>query len=55
VDYAEDHHDISVLELNNFKTHRFTSRIYDMSHLDTLILSHNKLTRISPDIQYLVK
>lgn len=56
VDYAEDNHLTALdLDLSHLNARHVTSRIYDLTRLQTLNLSHNKLKKISTDIQYLSK
>lgn len=58
IDECEDREDKkATLELNlsGIGASRFSSRIYDLQHLKRLILSNNKLTRLNPDIKYLIK
>jgi Leucine-rich repeat (LRR) protein len=53
VDTAEDDlRSTTALDLSGLGATRVTSRIYDLAELRELNLSHNKLTRISPNIQY---
>lgn len=56
VDVCEDREDklaTLTLNLSRIGAKRFTTRIYDLTHLKQLILSHNQLTRINPDIKFL--
>lgn len=56
VDNAEDNiATTTTLNLSKFGAHFITSRIYDLEELLELNLSHNNLTRLSPNIQYLSK
>jgi hypothetical protein len=56
VDEVEDHvHDTVELDLSRIGATRFSSRLYDLDALRVLNLSHNRLSRLSPDIQYLGK
>lgn len=58
IDECEDREDKkATLELNlsGIGADRFSSRIYDLQHIKRLVLSNNKLTRINPDIKYLIK
>lgn len=53
MDAAEDDlHNTQQLDLSGLGASRVTSRIYDLIELRELNLSHNKLTRISPNVQY---
>lgn len=57
IDACEDRTDKKAsleLNLSGIGASRFSSRIYDLSHLRRLILSNNKLTRISSEIKYLM-
>ncbi len=56
VDVVEDDRKLFLeLDLSGIGASRITSRIYDLTDLTTLILRDNKLTRLSPNIQYLVQ
>ena len=58
VDMCEDREDkIATLTLNmsGLGATRFTSRIYDLTHITQLILSNNKLLRLNPDVKFLDK
>jgi Leucine-rich repeat (LRR) protein len=53
VDTAEDDlRNTIALDLSGLGATRVTSRIYDLAELRELNLSHNKLARLSPNIQY---
>jgi Leucine-rich repeat (LRR) protein len=58
VDYVEDNvrNGIKTLNLENCNiSHRLTDRIWDLTTLETLNLSHNSITSVSSKIQYLIK
>lgn len=56
VDHGEDHlHETTALDMSGLGAARITSRIYDLVELRELNISCNKLTRISPNIQYFAK
>jgi hypothetical protein len=56
IDKAEDNIQVTVdLNLSTFGTDRFSSRVYELTELKSLILANNKLTRISSKIQTLHK
>ena len=56
VDQGEDNIPETVeFDLSGIGASRFTSRLYELTELRKLCLAKNKLTRISKDIQYLVK
>ena len=53
VDQGEDQlHETRAMDLSGLGAQRVTSRIYDLVELQYLNLSDNRLTRISPNIQY---
>ena len=56
VDACEDREDKAAtltLDLSGLGAQRFTSRLYDLSHLTRLALANNQLTRLNPDIKFL--
>ena len=53
VDTCEDDQRLNALDVSGIGATRFTSRIYDLTSLETLNLSHNKLKVLSKNIQYL--
>jgi hypothetical protein len=58
IDACEDRTDKKAsleLNLSGIGATRFSSRIYDLSHLRRLVLSNNQLKRISPEIKYLMR
>ena len=55
MDAVEDNPEIMQLDLSHLNAKHITSRIYDCVHLKRLMLNHNALTHINPDIQYLTK
>lgn len=56
IDAAEDNiSETFELDISNFGTKRFTSRIYDLVELTRLNMSYNQLKKLSPNIQYLLK
>jgi hypothetical protein len=58
VDACEDREDKQAslaLDLSGLGATRFTSRIYDLTHITRLVLSNNQLLRLNPDIKFLDK
>lgn len=56
VDAGEDNiASTTELDLSGIGATRFTSRLYDLDELKTLVLARNRLARVSPDMQYLTK
>lgn len=57
IDNVEDNFlTVKSLNLSNVGCSRITSRLYDMTNLTSLVLSHNQLgPRLSTNIQYLIK
>ena len=55
VDLLEDTEDLVDLDLTGIGAKKFTSRIYDLDKLNSLMMANNRLRKLSADVQYFVK